>query len=389
MSRYGGLAFIFMSRRTSGSVPLSLGKPSLRRRLEAYYILVAPDQLGDEEDWKSRFDKIWEKFGGTVKGEQRLATKLEKKYGSVRTLQIVVDASRQSTRQRAENVLENWKQVASKPEAYYEPTETQRRSGIVSFSHADFDPLAALSCAEENVQAENAWIRECSLLDRVDQCRSILPIDDPHYRTVTKNAGKRLLADANDMQGAAKKSKAPPSFLAIASLHEKGPMSILYDAMVRRRRVRVLIRYVNGIRGTLSGHLLAFDKHFNLLLKDVEEIYSPRCTEEEGRSNTEIELNRRLRGYENRGGETWGCRQRCMKQIMVRGDNIVIVYKPEAEQSAWPATRKSPKETLYRKQSAKRNVPDIERVGTPGSLILASRRNQTRTDSKSAFNGSR
>lgn len=50
------------------SFPLSLGKPSLRRRLEAYYSLVAPTVIEDTEDWLKRFDQIYLKYGGTVQG---------------------------------------------------------------------------------------------------------------------------------------------------------------------------------------------------------------------------------------------------------------------------------------------------------------------------------
>lgn len=203
------------------------------------------------------------------------------------------------------------------------------------------------------------------------------------------------------------------SFAAIASHHETGPLSVLHKAFVQRDRVRVLIRYVNGIRGTLTGTLIAFDKHFNLILRDVEEMYSRRqVTNDDNHddvdnngsrlSNAEMEVQRRIQGlasfhdsnrhFKSRdSGEgdnnqhsaapapdpaaaaaTWSCRQRSMRQIMVRGDNVVSVYRADMERSAWPVTSKSPKETMYRKQSIKKlQVPLEERIGTPGSLIYA------------------
>jgi small nuclear ribonucleoprotein (snRNP)-like protein len=184
---------------------------------------------------------------------------------------------------------------------------------------------------------------------------------------------------------------------------------------VQHDRVQVLIRYVNGIRGTLTGTLIAFDKHFNLILRDVDEVYSRRQQQEQltnndnnadddvdnsssRLSNAEMEVQRRLQGLasfhdsnrhvKSRGSgdgdnkpsaaaaaaATWSCRQRSMRQIMVRGDNVVSVYRADMERSAWPVTSKSPKETIYRKQSVQKlpqAIPREERIGTPGSLIYA------------------
>jgi len=69
-------------------VPVSLGKPSLRLRLEAYYAHVAPEQIADVTVWHTRYDQIYAKYGGTVEGEAKLASQLWKKYGSIVTLQL-------------------------------------------------------------------------------------------------------------------------------------------------------------------------------------------------------------------------------------------------------------------------------------------------------------
>ena len=60
---------------------MSLGKPSLRLRLEAYYSLISPDVIADGAAWRKRFGQIYDKYGGTAGGERALATKLAKKYG--------------------------------------------------------------------------------------------------------------------------------------------------------------------------------------------------------------------------------------------------------------------------------------------------------------------
>lgn len=72
---------------------------------------------------------------------------------------------------------------------------------------------------------------------------------------------------------------------------------------------------------------------------------------------------------ENQQRGEWSVRQRHMKQMMVRGDNVVVVYKAESERSAWPRTSKSPPESKY--QQKVKVVSPEKRVGTPGSLAFA------------------
>ena len=47
----------------TSQVPVSLGKPSLRVRLEAYYSLIDPERLQDGANWRQIFDDIYTKVG--------------------------------------------------------------------------------------------------------------------------------------------------------------------------------------------------------------------------------------------------------------------------------------------------------------------------------------
>lgn len=52
-----------------------------------------------------------------------------------------------------------------------------------------------------------------------------------------------------------------------------GPMTQLQKWLTDRTRVKVLVRKNHGIRGSATGILRLFDRHWNLILTDVEEVY--------------------------------------------------------------------------------------------------------------------
>ena len=51
-----------------------------------------------------------------------------------------------------------------------------------------------------------------------------------------------------------------------SSTFSKGPMALLIELFESKRPVCVWIRRKSTIRGTCSGHLRAFDKHFNMVV---------------------------------------------------------------------------------------------------------------------------
>ncbi len=54
----------------------------------------------------------------------------------------------------------------------------------------------------------------------------------------------------------------------------KGPFSALKKAVEDNAKIKVHVRKLDGIRGTCVGNLIAFDKHWNLCLVDVDETYN-------------------------------------------------------------------------------------------------------------------
>ena len=214
-------------------------------------------------------------------------------------------------------------------ESWYELRPRERNSGVISFVSPQFDPVAALVSSELEVTGRNAWLGECSRLDTVGQFALHLPSCDP--LRVERNPRKRKAsAGLKDIP----LEKAPRDlhpFEAATKVLDRGPFSRLHH--FRWHRVRIVIRYVNAIRGILVGTLVAFDKHMNMILRDVEESYSMRPSDST-KVNEEIEAMRRqkLMGSLAMSEGEWFGRKRQMKNILVRGDNVVIISRVDQRQ---------------------------------------------------------
>ena len=266
-------------------------------------------------------------------------------------------------------------------ESWYRLRPQQTKSGVVDFLSSKFDPSAALTRASrEDVCRANPWMEGSSVLDNIGKCATLLPDNDPlqrddrHRIQLRKTKVQSLLPaqesssknNSKDNETRKRPRNNPHPFDTIASHLESGPHSLLFRLKEERKRIKIVIRYVNMVRGTLSGTLIAFDKHMNMILKDVEEVYSPRLVNEEhSQSNLELEQERlrRVNGS-NEGGKagdesssvfddsgkipqpgTWNVRRRQMKQLMVRGDMVVSIYEAAQENRAITKSRYSKKTT--------------------------------------------
>lgn len=407
--------------------PVSLGKPSLRHRLESYYSLVAPEAIVNKEEWSRKFDIIYNKFGGDHIKETKLADKLAKKYGN--QVRLLVAPPHRSQRQQVRTLNNNnnddderRKKAQVHDEQYYkiDTTDDGRiNSKILDFTSSQFDAQYALSTPESIVAESNASIFSMgsSKLDNISKFRALLPHCDPqrleptvkrqnnHHNASSTGQTQTIHAAAksNNETSQKKNKKKPPLFLAMASAYEQptsGPLSLLYSILQNRQRIRIMIRYVDCIRGTLTGYLVAFDKHFNMILKDVDEVYGGRVTLDVGAvemasggrglssssssaaaapSKSKLEAQRRkCYPKDGSGGPGPAVKQRYFNQLMVRGDNVVMVWRAEDERSMHPRTNKSPVASAYavdsNGSSSGGNGKSVSEVGTPGSLYYALQR---------------
>jgi len=119
-------------------------------------------------------------------------------------------------------------------------------------------------------------------------------------------------------------------------------MSVLQKCVENQTRVKVLTRKLNGVRGTCTGVLIAFDKHWNLAMADVDETYSrPRNRKPEYDNGKKIPVKNQDKDIDDtflpveRAGEsvirvlktrrnTQQC-QRHVPQLVLRGEQVILI----------------------------------------------------------------
>lgn len=149
-------------------------------------------------------------------------------------------------------------------------------------------------------------------LDSIQQCRFLLPPSDPNYKALKKrrvNVDSRP-APAEEKGGSEVKQsckvKRVSLFSEIADKYKEGPLSLLWLCYKNHWKIEVVIRSARSIRGSCTGFIMGFDKHFNMLLLDVEEKFTPISA----RSTDSKESGVRVRYY---------------RQLLLKGDNVVLV----------------------------------------------------------------
>ena len=95
----------------------------------------------------------------------------------------------------------------------------------------------------------------------------------------------------------------------IARRLKGGPSLALSRLYANRTRVQVTTRHRSGVRGWARGTIVAVDKHWNLVLRDVDEEYTVLLKSQKGK--------RIVRHQEKR--------RRNLQQVFIAGNSIVLI----------------------------------------------------------------
>jgi len=198
-------------------------------------------------------------------------------------------------------------------------------------SSDSFDPLASIYSSEESVPDPSAPI-----FNNVEEFvnKYTKPKPGPSTKSAfptTSSTGesgvqRRFTPDQMPVKGHRKKAK---NFLTYMKSQKEGPMSALARSVETQTRISVKIRKLDGIRGTCTGVLVAFDKHWNLAMVDVDETFNRLRRPRSDIDNDFKDQNRERVGESvvqvlkiRRNTEL--C-QRHIAQIVLRGEHVALV----------------------------------------------------------------
>ena len=184
----------------------------------------------------------------------------------------------------------------------------------VDFESESFDPNAALSSDDDSIKlpVPNAKIfnnLDEYFLKSFSQIKSLKPPKSPP-KEIKRNFDRILIASGSQSSSASQSSlrrRELPTILTRMK-QSSGPMSILYKSL--NNRINILIRrrkaspIFSGRFARLNGLLIAFDKHCNLVMSDVDEKYQKYKSKTD---LTVVHVNNHV------------------NQLFIRGDNVILI----------------------------------------------------------------
>ncbi len=152
------------------------------------------------------------------------------------------------------------------------------------------------------------------------QVRNSISIKKPVTQEVTQIEKSKMHIFDEIAAAAIKPTKAKSGEMTTVKEDINPPIYLIYQFMQGNIRVCVTIRRKSGVRGCLKGYIKAFDKHFNLLLVDVDEEYIPVTKAAKRKLKLGI-----FSFFNPRNNHI--VLKRHLPQLLVRGDNVVVICK--------------------------------------------------------------
>jgi small nuclear ribonucleoprotein (snRNP)-like protein len=137
--------------------------------------------------------------------------------------------------------------------------------------------------------------------------------------TVFEDVMKSVLSGEGRKRGSSRSTASYGSESSTIPSASTSPFRLVNDLMREKARAEIIVRHKTGLRGVLTGYVVAADRHANLLLADVDETaaaYGKKISIRALREASRLETTPVVRRH--------------FDQVLVRGDNIVIVSKKSA-----------------------------------------------------------
>ncbi|KAK6110317.1 LSM domain family protein [Brugia pahangi] len=111
--------------------------------------------------------------------------------------------------------------------------------------------------------------------------------------------------------------------------NQQGPMKRLEECVEQGHPVRISLRGRNSVNSSIQAKIIAFDKHWNLLIRDGDESFNPPMNMKR-RTTKSIHAAGPYQycesQCEDREGKTITLWQRHLPCSLIRGDDIVLIF---------------------------------------------------------------
>ena len=215
--------------------------------------------------------------------------------------------------------------------------QNEEESEKLNSSSNEFDPIEAL------YNPRFALTNSAPVFDNVEKFISFLssPSTSSSSNKKAPNVNKSELKrnftpEQMPIQGKGAKRSNVVTYMAKQCEGGQGPMAQLAKYVRDNCRIKVVTRSATGIKGEMEANLVAFDKHWNLALIDVDERFNRKrfggkefCVKRPLKVNNDNEAE--MIGLSTiRVIKTRRNSQLCVRhipQLMLRGEHVVSVMK--------------------------------------------------------------